>query len=154
MKSGNLNFLELSGPVQACNGSALTLPYYCMPVDLIMEQSLELQVTFRHHHRQHQQDSVFCAATVAMGQFPASPLPFGSAVLRSETSVLRFVAGCRRHLARSQTDLRNECFTNFNNSRLPRCYGVLNFKYSSAILYTTYSIFLSWCCVTFVHVVF
>jgi hypothetical protein len=27
MKSGNLNFLEPSGPLQACNGSALPLPY-------------------------------------------------------------------------------------------------------------------------------
>ena len=27
MKSGNLNFLELSGPLQACNGTALPLPY-------------------------------------------------------------------------------------------------------------------------------
>ena len=26
-KSGNLNFLEPSGPVQACNGTAL--PFYC-----------------------------------------------------------------------------------------------------------------------------
>ena len=26
-KSGNLNFLEHSGPVQACNGTALPLPY-------------------------------------------------------------------------------------------------------------------------------
>ena len=26
MKSGNLNFLELSGPLQACNGTALPLP--------------------------------------------------------------------------------------------------------------------------------
>jgi len=38
MKSGNLNFLEPSGPLQACNGTALPLPhtiiqysvfYYC-----------------------------------------------------------------------------------------------------------------------------
>ena len=28
MKSGNLNFLEPSGPLQACNGTALTLPFY------------------------------------------------------------------------------------------------------------------------------
>ena len=28
MKSGNLNFLEPSGPLQACNGIALPLPYY------------------------------------------------------------------------------------------------------------------------------
>jgi len=26
MKSGNLNFLERSGPLQACNGAALPLP--------------------------------------------------------------------------------------------------------------------------------
>jgi len=28
-KSGNFNFLEPSGPVQACNGAALPLPFYC-----------------------------------------------------------------------------------------------------------------------------
>ena len=27
-KSGNLNFLEPSGPVQACNGTALPLPLH------------------------------------------------------------------------------------------------------------------------------
>jgi len=27
MKSRNLNFLETSGPLQACNGTALPLPY-------------------------------------------------------------------------------------------------------------------------------
>jgi hypothetical protein len=27
MKSGNLDFLETSGPLQACNGTALTLPF-------------------------------------------------------------------------------------------------------------------------------
>ena len=27
MKSGNLNFLELSGPLQACNGTDLPLPF-------------------------------------------------------------------------------------------------------------------------------
>jgi hypothetical protein len=27
MKSGNLNFLELSGPLKACNGTALPLLY-------------------------------------------------------------------------------------------------------------------------------
>jgi hypothetical protein len=27
MKSGNINFLEPSGPLQACNGTALPLPY-------------------------------------------------------------------------------------------------------------------------------
>ena len=29
-KSGNLNFLEPSGPVQACNGTALLLPFLCV----------------------------------------------------------------------------------------------------------------------------
>ena len=29
MKSGNLNFLEPSGSVQACNGTALPLPLNC-----------------------------------------------------------------------------------------------------------------------------
>ena len=29
MKSGNLNFLEPSGPLQACNGTALTLLLFC-----------------------------------------------------------------------------------------------------------------------------
>jgi len=28
MKSGNLNFLEPFGPVQACNGTDLPLPFY------------------------------------------------------------------------------------------------------------------------------
>jgi hypothetical protein len=28
MKSGNLNFLEPSGPLQACNGTALLLPIF------------------------------------------------------------------------------------------------------------------------------
>ena len=28
MKSGNLNFLEPSGPLQACNGTALPLPLH------------------------------------------------------------------------------------------------------------------------------
>ena len=30
MKSGNLNFLEPSGPLQACNGTALPLPLLCI----------------------------------------------------------------------------------------------------------------------------
>jgi len=29
MKSGNLNFLEPSGALQACNGTALPLPIHC-----------------------------------------------------------------------------------------------------------------------------
>jgi len=30
MKSGNLNFLEPSGPLQVCNGTALPLPVYVL----------------------------------------------------------------------------------------------------------------------------
>ena len=33
MKSGNLNFLEPSGPLQACNGTDLPLPYLIMPAN-------------------------------------------------------------------------------------------------------------------------
>jgi len=33
MKSGNLNFLEPSGQLQACNGTALPLPYLIMPAN-------------------------------------------------------------------------------------------------------------------------
>jgi len=32
MKSGNLNFLEPSGPLQACNGTALPLPLFERPM--------------------------------------------------------------------------------------------------------------------------
>jgi hypothetical protein len=34
MKSGNLNFLEPSGPLQACNGTALHLPYVTFSLTL------------------------------------------------------------------------------------------------------------------------
>ena len=37
-KSGNLNFLEPSGPVQACNGTALT--FYCKLKDETVEHTL------------------------------------------------------------------------------------------------------------------
>jgi len=30
MKSGNHNFLERSGPLQACNGTVLPLPFTCV----------------------------------------------------------------------------------------------------------------------------
>ena len=33
MKSGNLNFLEPSGPLQACNGTAVPLPLHYIPED-------------------------------------------------------------------------------------------------------------------------
>ena len=31
-KSGNLNFVESSGPVQACNGTAFQLCFYCVSI--------------------------------------------------------------------------------------------------------------------------
>jgi hypothetical protein len=37
LKSGSLNFLEPSGPVKACNGSALHLTIYC---DYTLEKHL------------------------------------------------------------------------------------------------------------------
>ena len=46
MKSGNLNFLEQSGPLQACNGSdlplplALLLPFYTYLSDIYSKQNL------------------------------------------------------------------------------------------------------------------
>ena len=32
MKFGNLNFLEPSGPLQTCNGTALPLPFYSVQI--------------------------------------------------------------------------------------------------------------------------
>jgi len=40
MKSGNLNFLEPSGPLQACNGTAFPLP-------------LHAPTPLHHHHHHH-----------------------------------------------------------------------------------------------------
>ena len=36
MKSGNLNFLEPSGPLQACNGAALPLSYIIIIIIIII----------------------------------------------------------------------------------------------------------------------
>jgi hypothetical protein len=36
MKSGNLNFLEPSGPLQACNGTALPLPIIIIIIIVII----------------------------------------------------------------------------------------------------------------------
>jgi len=53
-KSGNLNFLEPSGPVQACNGTALpfTASLYLMPVNICLQsvsQSSRHIIIFRWH---------------------------------------------------------------------------------------------------------
>jgi len=40
MKSGDLNFLELSGPLQACNGTALPVLYYYYLVEVVDVYSL------------------------------------------------------------------------------------------------------------------
>ena len=40
MKSGNLNFLEPSGPLQACNGSALPF-FYCPDLNLAPDSALK-----------------------------------------------------------------------------------------------------------------
>ena len=44
MKSGNLNFLEPSGPLQACNGTALPLP---LPQFQASDQRLDRSGIFR-----------------------------------------------------------------------------------------------------------
>jgi len=51
MKSGNLNFLEPSGPLQACNGTALPLRHLEVP-----ERQYTYYVTLRR----------FCEAIVAV----------------------------------------------------------------------------------------
>ena len=42
LKSGNLNLLEPSGPVQACNGIALPLPFYG-EVNISVEKCVEIK---------------------------------------------------------------------------------------------------------------
>ena len=47
-KSGNLNFLEPSGPVQACNGTALPLPFmYLYVADRIRTHYVEKPIENR-----------------------------------------------------------------------------------------------------------
>ena len=48
MKSGNLNFLEPSGPVQACNGIDLPLPYY-NTFEVIFIRISHVISSFRQH---------------------------------------------------------------------------------------------------------
>ena len=45
MKSGNLNFLEPSGPLQACNGTALPL-HLPLPLPLTLPLPLPLPLPF------------------------------------------------------------------------------------------------------------
>ena len=44
MKSGNLNFLEPSGPLQACNGTALPLPLPFMHSHHILHKEITDQI--------------------------------------------------------------------------------------------------------------
>ena len=43
MKSGNLNFLEPSGPLQACNGTNLLLPYILVLEDLFGDGQVRMK---------------------------------------------------------------------------------------------------------------
>ena len=43
LKSGNLNLLEPSGPVQACNGTALPLPFTTLFLNQLVVICLELK---------------------------------------------------------------------------------------------------------------
>ena len=52
MKSGKLNFLEPSGPLQACNGTALPLPL----LDMLLKYAIKVHYWYRstkplHHVR-------------------------------------------------------------------------------------------------------
>jgi len=51
MKSGNLNFLEPSGPFQACNGTALPLPLLQLTKKIggRLAKGAEKLVAFRRH---------------------------------------------------------------------------------------------------------
>jgi hypothetical protein len=44
MKWGNLNFLEPSGPLQACNGTALHLPFYLRFNDAVSRSNYEVSM--------------------------------------------------------------------------------------------------------------
>ena len=46
MKSGNLNFLEPSGPLQACNGAALTFTFYMFRTSYFRYQEDHLYMHF------------------------------------------------------------------------------------------------------------
>jgi hypothetical protein len=53
MKSGNLNFLEASGPLQACKGTALSLPlpqlkgvFINLPLAKLMYETTYITVTY------------------------------------------------------------------------------------------------------------
>ena len=58
-KSGNLNFLEPSGPVQACNGTDLTLPVAnCHSVEIC-----RIQITNRGHKSEILRVVLCCVGT-------------------------------------------------------------------------------------------
>jgi len=46
MQSGNLNFLEPSGPLQACNGTALPFTYYLTQISNIIPKWFCLQENY------------------------------------------------------------------------------------------------------------
>ena len=48
MKSGNLNFLEPSGPLQACNGTALPLPLHALDGSMLRQINGHIQATKIH----------------------------------------------------------------------------------------------------------
>jgi hypothetical protein len=57
MKSGNLNFLEPSGTLQACNGTALPLPlpFLYLPINSVIRDVHLMALAYRNYHR-----PVFC----------------------------------------------------------------------------------------------
>ena len=75
MKSGNLNFLEPSGPLQACNGSALPLP---LPLYTRIEESLPVYTSIHCFQR------ILCYTNEVSMQ-AINTGNFGSAVLGTVT---------------------------------------------------------------------
>ena len=53
MKSGNLNFLEPSGPLQACNGTALPLPF---TYDKVLFQQKKIKLWNERHFVENKTD--------------------------------------------------------------------------------------------------
>ena len=53
MKSGNLSFLETSGPLQACNGTALPLPFIRQREQMHSIITYNLQLTLPLQHTTH-----------------------------------------------------------------------------------------------------
>jgi hypothetical protein len=68
MKSGNLNFLEPSGPFQACNGTALPLPLLLLL--LLLFYWLQVSASKGHHqaniYKKHKNVGAYSTKTLIL----------------------------------------------------------------------------------------